>query len=168
MDFGFDVGGTAAGVSEMRDGLSGQFTVIMLILVIGIVGRQVFVAFGPSVKLSNPLAGLSGHGMLVAAVVIMVSGLMVTGKGRWALIQVQRQAVDPFVVSVLGRDSCDVASGAYCVVVFEGSREIIVNWHDTRVDMYAIANPRSEVRWLDLRPKVRPEQQQIVAGITDG
>ena len=158
MDFGFDVGATAAGVSEISSGLSGPFSMILIIFAIGVVGRQVFVAFGPNLKLSNPLAGLSGLGMILAAFAIMVGGLVVMGKGRWALIQVQRQVIDPFVVDVLDRDSCDVASGAYCVVVFEDGREIFVNWFDKRVDMFAIANPQTEVHWLYTRPQLRPEK----------
>lgn len=164
MELGIDVGATADGVSKVTSGLAGQFSIILMILVIGVVGRQVFVAFGPSLKMSNPLAGLSGIGMILVAFAIMVGGLMVMGKGRWALIQVQRQIVDPFVVDVLERDSCEVASGDYCVVVFEDGREIIVNWFDKRVDMFAIANPQTEVHWLTTRPQLRPMQNAFFDG----
>lgn len=158
MDFGFDVSGAVSEVSQINEGMSGKLKMIMIILVLGIVGRQVFVAFGSNLKLSNPLARLSGVGVLLVGVLVMVGGLLAAGKGRPALIQVQRNIVDPFVVGVLERDSCDIASGAYCVVVFEGDREIIVNWHDKRVDMYAIANPRTEILWKTQRPAARAEQ----------
>ncbi|WP_164658859.1 hypothetical protein [Tropicibacter sp. Alg240-R139] len=158
MDFGFDVAGAVAGVSEAKNGLSGKFSMIMIILVFGLVGRQVFVAFGPSLKLSNPFARLSGFGMMGVAVAVIVGGLVVTGKGRTAMIQIKRNISDPFIVNVLERDSCYVASGAYCVVVFEEGREIVVNWFDKRVDMFAIANPQTEVHWLYVRPKFRPEK----------
>ena len=158
MDFGFDVSGAVSGVSQMNEGMSGKLTMIMTILVLGIVGRQVFVAFGSNLKMSNPLARLSGVGVLLVGVAVLVGGLFAAGKGRSALIQLQRNIVDPFVISVLERDSCDIASGAYCVVVFEEDREIIVNWHDKRVDMYAIANPRTEVLWKTQRPMARQEQ----------
>ncbi|SLN38623.1 hypothetical protein TRL7639_01950 [Falsiruegeria litorea R37] len=164
MDFGFDVTGAVAGVSEARSGLSGKFTMIMIIAVIGLVGRQVFVAFGPSLKFSNPFARFSGFGLIGVAMAVFVGGLLVSGKGRTALIQLQRNISDPFIVSVLERDSCDVASGAYCVVVFEGEREIVVNWFDKRVDMFAIANPRTEVHWLTVRPQLRPETALLAGG----
>ena len=166
MDFGFDVSGAATAVSEMNGAMSGKFTVIMIILMLGLVGRQVFVAFGPSIKISNPLARFSGLGMIGVAVLLIFGGLVVTGKGRYAMIQVQRNILDPFVVNVLERDSCDVTSGAYCVVVFEPDREIIVNWHDKRVDMFAIANPQTEVHWLTTRPKLRPEMLPV--SLADG
>lgn len=164
MDFGFDVSGAVAGVSEARSGLSGKFTVIMIIAVLGVVGRQVFVAFGPNLKFSNPFARFSGFGLMGVAMAAFVGGLIVTGKGRTALIQLQRNISDPFIVSVLKRDSCDVATGAYCVVVFEGNREIVVNWFDKRVDMFAIANPLTEVHWLTVRPQMRPEVHLMAKG----
>lgn len=164
MDFGFDVSGAVSGVSQMNEGMSGKLTIIMSILVLGIVGRQLFVAFGSNLKLSNPLAHMSGVGVLLVGVAVLVGGLFVAGKGQFALIQVQRNIVDPFVVGVLERDSCEIASGAYCVVVFEEDREIIVNWHDKRVDMYAIANPRTEILWKTQRPVARAEQLAAVEG----
>ncbi|MBO9449559.1 hypothetical protein J7426_04780 [Tropicibacter sp. R16_0] len=164
MDFGFDVSGAVAGVSEARSGLSGKFTIILMIAVLGLVGRQVFVAFGPSLKVANPFARFSGFGLIGVAIAIFVGGLVVTSKGRTAMIQIQRNISDQFIVSVLERDSCDVTSGAYCVVVFEGEREIVVNWFDKRVDMFAIANPRTEVHWLTVRPQVRPDVP-LLAGL---
>ena len=164
MDFGFDVSGAVSGVSQMNEGMSGKLTIIMSILVLGIVGRQLFVAFGSNLKLSNPLANMSGVGVLLVGVGVLVGGLFVAGKGQSALIQVQRNIVDPFVVGVLERDSCEIASGAYCVVVFEEDREIIVNWHDKRVDMYAIANPRTEILWKTQRPVARTERLAAAEG----
>ena len=159
MDLGFDVTGAVAGVSELNTGMSGKLTLIMSILVLGIVGRQLFVAFGPNLRFSSPFAGVSGTGILAVGALVLVGGLFMAGKGSTALIQVQRNIVDPFVIEVLERDSCDVTSGAYCVVVFENGREIIVNWHDRRVDMFAIANPRTEIYWKTQRPvaRVAPE-----------
>ncbi|SPJ28669.1 hypothetical protein [Falsiruegeria mediterranea] len=118
MDFGFDVSGLVARVSEARSGLSGKFTIILMIAILGLVGRQVFAAFGPSLKVSNSLAGFSGFGLIGVAIAVFVGGLVVTGKGRMAMIQIQRNISDPFIVNVLERDSCDVTLGAYCVVVF--------------------------------------------------
>ena len=76
---------------------------------------------------------------------------------------VQRHVVDPFVISVLDRDSCDLNSGAYCVVVFEEDRELIVNWHDRRIDMFALVNPPSGSVFYTGRPQPRP-QTVVAAG----
>ncbi|WP_406644386.1 hypothetical protein QEZ52_10980 [Aliisedimentitalea scapharcae] len=162
MDFGFDVSAAAAGVSQASDGVSGKFTVIMIIAAVGMLGRSLFVAFGSSLRISNPLKALSGIAMILAAFVIMFGGMVLVGKGQSMLLMVQRNVVDPFVVSVLDRDSCDLHSGAYCVIVFEQDRERVVNWHDHRVDMFALVNPPNGSVFHTERPRSRP--QIIVQG----
>lgn len=87
-----------------------------------------------------------------------------TGKAQTALLQLQRNISDPFFVSVLKHDSCDVTTGAFCVVVFEREREIVVNWFDKRVDMFAIVNPQAEVHWLTIKPQLRSEMHVKAGG----
>ena len=157
MDFGFDVSAAASGMSQASDGVSGKFTVIMIIAAMGMLGRSLFVAFGSSVKFSNPFRAFSGIAMVLAAFVILFGGMVLVGKGQKLMLMVQRNIVDPFVVSVLDRDSCDLNSGAYCVIVFEQDRERVVNWHDRRVDMFALVNPPSGSVFHTGRPHSRPK-----------
>ncbi|MBE1285019.1 MAG: hypothetical protein GJ676_17030 [Rhodobacteraceae bacterium] len=155
MDFGFDVSTAAEGVSDVQHGLSGPLTTILIVLAIGVFGRMVFVAFGDRLRIANPLAALSGAGWIIVALSTFLGGLFVTGQARPAWIQVQRHVIDPFVVSILERDSCDPGTGAYCVVVFDPGREMVVNWYDKRVDMYRIVNPQTGPVRRSPRPQIR-------------
>ncbi len=65
---------------------------------------------------------------------------------------VQRNLVDPSIISVLEKDSCDVSSGAYCVIIFDEGREIAVNWFDRGVVLFEIAHPRQGAVPSSLRP----------------
>jgi len=166
LDFDFDV----SSVTSVSEGLMGQSILIGSLVVIIFVSRMLFVTFAPSIMALNPLRGFSGFGLIGVAVAIFIGGLFLTGKQGHAVQVVQRNIIDPFTVSVLKRDSCDIASGAYCVVVFEAEREISVNWFDKRVYMWEIINPPSGAVWDTRRPVSRNEgrrrQAVSVAGMS--
>jgi len=159
LDFDFDV----SSVTSVSEGVMGQSILIGSLVVIVFVSRMLFVIFAPSIMALNPLRGFSGVGLIGVAVAIFIGGLFLTGKQDHAVRVVQRNIMDPFTVSVLKRDSCDIASGAYCVVVFEGAREISVNWFDHRVYMWDIINPPSGAIWDARRPVSRNERRRSKA-----
>jgi hypothetical protein len=152
LDFGFDPAAVAAGSQEMTS----NFVLIGVIAFVGFFGRLVFVAFAPSIAKASPLGQLSAPGFIVLAVVLFGSGLYLSGKLVKAQVLVKRHLVDPVIVTLLGRDSCDPADGSYCVVVFENGDERLVNWHDKRVFMYEIVNPPQGAVWHTQRPLPRP------------
>ncbi len=157
MDLGIDPAAIAAG----SQGMSSNLILIGTIAFVGFFGRLVFVAFAPSIAKANPLANFSGFGLIAVAVALIFGGLFVTGKTVKATVLVQRHLIDPVIVSVLGRDSCDLNSDDYCVVVFEDGREMSVNWHDKRVHMYEILTPATLPLWTSLRPRSRPGESAI-------
>ncbi|GAA6199165.1 hypothetical protein [Aquicoccus sp. SU-CL01552] len=140
MDFGLDVERAASVASRAHGDMVGVLVIVGTVAALGFAGRLVFVAYGDRIKEINPFRGFSGWGMIGVSVAVLAGGLLLTGKQRVALIRLKAHLIDPFVVSVLHKDSCDVASGKYCVVVFEEGREIVVNWYDRRVSMFEIAN----------------------------
>lgn len=135
--------------------------IIVCVALFGFVGRLVFVAFSDRVAGINPLRNASGGVMIMAAVALMGGGIFMMNGHVKSLILVRQHVVDPFIVSVLGWDSCDVASGAYCVVVFEDDREIVVNWHDKRVHMMVLLTPPQNPPWGSLRPMTRSDDRVV-------
>ncbi len=157
MDFGFDVERAASVASRAHGGMVDILVLVGALAAFGFFGRLIFVAYGDRIKDFNPLHGFSGWGLIGVAVVVFAGGLLLTGKQRAAMIRLKAYLVDPFVVSVLNEDSCEVASGKYCVVVFEQDREIVVNWYDRRVSMFEIANDLDfNPILVSLRPVGRP------------
>ncbi|MFW8595012.1 hypothetical protein [Cribrihabitans neustonicus] len=152
MDLGID----PAAVAAQSQGFSSSLALIATIAFVGFFGRLVFVAFAPNLAARNPLRHLSGAGFLLLAAAIFGGGLYATGKWTKAVVLFNRSLVDPVIVSWLGRDSCDPASGRYCVVVFEAERELVVNWYDKRVYMWEIVNPPEGAPWHSQRPLSRP------------
>lgn len=152
MDFGFDPSAVAAGSQEMTS----NFVLIGVIAFVGFFGRLLFVAFAPGIAKASPLKNMSAPGFILLAVALFGGGLFLSGKLVKAQVLVSRHLVDPVIVTVLGRDSCDPADGSYCVVVFENGAERLVNWHDQRVFMYEIVNLPQGAIWHTLRPQPRP------------
>ncbi|MFS4582309.1 hypothetical protein [Phaeobacter sp. C3_T13_0] len=134
---------------------------------VGFFGRLVFVAFGPGLANANPLKNFSGFGRVLLAVALNVSGKMAKAQTLF-----KRHLVDPIIVTVLGRDSRDLASDDCCVMLFEQGREMSVNWYDKRVYIYEILNPLTLPLWSFLRPQIRPEHPRrsyaLVHGIKNG
>ncbi|WP_264212735.1 hypothetical protein [Leisingera thetidis] len=152
MDIGIDPAAVAAGSQEM----TGNIALIGTIAFVGFFGRMVFVAFAPGLAKANPFRNFSGTGFILLAAALFAGGLYASGKMTKATVLFKRNLVDPVVVTWLGRDSCDPASGSYCVVVFEDGQEKVVNWYDKRVYMYEIVNPPEGAVWHTLRPQPRP------------
>ncbi|WP_421055966.1 hypothetical protein [Leisingera sp. D0M16] len=127
-----------------------------LLAFIGFFGRLVFVAFAPQVAELNLFRNFTSLGFVLLAAALFTGALYISGKQTKAMVLFKRHLVDPVIVTVLGRDSCDPEDGSYCVVVFEDGREKIVNWHDKRVYMWEIVNPPEGAVWYTLRPQPRP------------
>lgn len=157
MDFGFDVTAAAGEVSQSSGDMYARLTIILVLGVVGFVGRMVFVAFGPSVKVGNPLKGLSGAAMIAVGLCLAFGALILVGKGDKAVRMVQRNIIDPYIVSVMEKDPCDPASGAYCVIVFEPGREISLNWFDKGINLFDIAHPIQGAVASSIRPQIRPD-----------
>lgn len=155
MDIGFDVNAAAAEVSGVTTDMYARLAIILVIAVVGFFGRLIFVAFGSNVKAENPLKGLSGAAMIGLGLVLAFGALIVVGKGDKAVRLVQRNMIDPYIVSVLEKDSCDPMSGAYCVIIFQDDREIAVNWFDKGVNLFEIAHPRQGPVPSSTRPRPR-------------
>lgn len=129
--------------------------IIVGLAVLGFIGRLVMVGYGDRIAGMNPLKGASGGVFILAAAALIGGGVFYMNGPVKLSIMLRQNVTDPILVSVLGRDSCDPASGAYCVVVFEVDREIVVNWHDSRVHMMALMTPPMNPPWASLRPKAR-------------
>ncbi len=140
MNFGFDIEDAVSVSSQVSSDMMVGSAVVVLVAGLGFFGRLIFVAFGDRLGGLNPLRGVSGWGLIGVSAVLLAGGLVMAGKQRPVIIGFKARVVDPFVVSVLKRDSCDVSGEKYCVVVFEEGREIFVNWYDRRVSMFQIVN----------------------------
>lgn len=140
MNFGFDIEDAMSASSQVSGDMIGVSGIVLTVAALGFIGRLVFVVFGDRLGGLNPLRGVSGWGLIGVAAALLAGGLVMTGKHRPVIIGLKARLVDPFVVSVLKRDSCDVSGEKYCVVVFEEDREIFVNWYDRRVSMFKIVN----------------------------
>jgi len=163
LEIEFDV---SSYISQVQ-GSGGHTLMIALILVAGYFGRLVFVAFGPSIAAANPLRNFSGFGLIGLCVAMFVGYLFLTGKQERALQVVQRNTIDPFMVWVLERDSCDQLSGKYCVIIFEDGREISVNWFAKEVYMWELVNPDHGAVWNTLRPMARDDRHRILETQSD-
>ncbi|WP_323782019.1 hypothetical protein [Leisingera sp.] len=152
MNFGFDPSAVAAGSQE----LTSNFVLIGIIAFAGFFGRLVFVAFAPGIARAAPFRNFTAPGFILLAAALFAGGLYLSGRMVKAQVLVSRHLVDPVIVTLLGRDSCDPADGSYCVVVFEDGREKMVNWYDKRVYMWEIVNPPEGAIWHSQRPPARP------------
>lgn len=161
MDFAADVSATAASVSETSADMYWRLMIFLILGVVGFVGRLLFMAVGPSVEGRNPLRALSGAAMLGLGMAMIFGTLVVMGKGDKVVRLVRSGIVDPYVVQVLGRDSCDPTDGSYCVVVFDEGREIAVNWFDRRVNMFDIAHPVQGAVASSPRPAPAPGRIEV-------
>lgn len=151
MEIGIDIPSLTSGIGDM----TGPGIIVGLIALAGFIGRLVFVSFGSSIKNANPLRNFSGFGRIAAGGVVFVGALAMTGKLDKAAHKIQGSTIDPFYIYVLKRDSCDLSSGKYCVILFEGDREISVNWFDNKVYMWELLNPQAGAVYNSLRPRSR-------------
>ncbi|UTS79514.1 hypothetical protein [Phaeobacter piscinae] len=152
MDLGIDPSALAAGSHAATDNIIMFGTIAF----IGFFGRLLYVAFGPGLASANPLSNFSGYGHILVAVALFAGALHLSGKTVKAQVLFNRHLVDPILVTVLGRDSCDQNGDDYCVIVFEQDREMSVNWYDKRVHMYELLNAAELPLWSSLRPQGRP------------
>lgn len=143
-------------MAAQSQGLTSNLALIAAIAGLGFFGRLLFVIFGPKLAGRNPLCNFSGTALIVVAAVLFGGAIYASGKWTKAVVLFNRTLVDPVIVTWLGRDSCDPATGRYCVVVFEEERELVVNWYDKRVYMWEIVNPPEGAPRYSPRPLSRP------------
>lgn len=158
MDFGFDPS-QAAGVAGKITSAVGPMFWIMIILALGGIGRMVFVAWGDKFQVSKMFENFSGYGLIAVALGLMVAGVFVADREVRAWVIIQQKIVDPLLVTVLGRDSCNPENDRFCVVVWtESGREVIVKWHDKRVDALKVYGDYEFSLTESARPLARPER----------
>ncbi|WP_420004278.1 hypothetical protein [Arenibacterium sp. LLYu02] len=152
MDFGVNV----AALSGTAQGLSQSVTLGMIFLLVGGVGRMIFVAFGDRMVRFNPFRNMSGQMMLLVGGAIVLSPLFFETQVNHVWTKAKSLTVEPFLTEVLGRDSCVIDETSYCVVIFEGEAELVVNWYHRGVYMWALLNPETSAVWDAPRPPRRP------------
>lgn len=163
MNFGFDPN-QAAGVAGKITSAVGPMFWIMIILALGGIGRMVFVAWGDKFQISRMFENFSGYGLIAVAIGLMLAGVFVADREVRAWVIIQQKIIDPVLVNVLGRDSCNPENDRFCVVVWTDSgREVIVKWHDKRVDALQVYGDYEFSLTQSARPLARPERAAAVA-----
>jgi hypothetical protein len=163
LEFGFDPAQVSAVSDVAHSNLVRAMLIIGAIAAVGLLGRVFFGNMRDWATRHNPLGDASGAGLIIGALVLIFGGLYFTSGHVKSMVVVQRHIVDPFVVSVLKKDSCALESGDYCVVVFEQDREIVVNWFDKRVHMLSLMTPPMNPPWGSPRPKARAQHLIMAA-----
>lgn len=162
MEFGID---PQAFVGD-GDAVYGKVGLFFGLGVLGLVGRMIFVAWGSEIASKNPLKNFSGPAFIALAVAIFgFVMLRDVPSVKQAEIFVRTHTVDYVLVDLMQRDSCVIEGDAYCVVVFEDGREMVVNWYDRRVYMWEILNPDTGAPWEAPRPPSRPVVQALSAPV---
>ena len=156
MEVGVDPAEIAA-ASEALGSAMGPFLWIMGLLAAGLIGRMIFVAWGDRLRPSAWLQNMSGAGLIALALGLFVVGIFVSGTEVRAWVKIQQSLIDPFLVTVLKRDSCNPTNDRFCVVVWEqDGREIMVKWHDRRVNAHKVFGGHQFTLYSSARPQPRP------------
>lgn len=146
---------------EASSGLTsavGPFLILMVILALGMLGRMVYIAWGDDFDFSSLFSGGSMGKLVAFLIAAPIAGLYLTDSEVKAWVLVQQKVIDPVLVDVLKRDSCNPARDEFCVVVWEeDGREIFVNWHDKRVDAMKVFGGYEFSLYTSKRPQVRPQ-----------
>lgn len=129
----------------------------MILVVIGGIGRMIFVAFGDRLVAFNPFRHLSGPKMLVVGGAIVLAPVFFETQVNHVLTKTKSLTLEPILTEVLGRDSCVIDEDSYCVVIFEGETELVVNWYHRGIYMWGLLNPDSGAVWDAPRPPERPD-----------
>ncbi|WP_099827636.1 hypothetical protein [Oceaniglobus indicus] len=145
---------TADGAARALTGSGGVGSApltLMVVLAVGMIAQPVFILCAMHLRPENPLKGKAGGTWIMAAGLIFYGGAVVTGRVGWIEHGIENRVVHPFMISVLGRDTCDPDGWAGCDVVFIDGSEI----HIRHADRYTPAR-ESVARPLP-RPQVSAE-----------
>ena len=145
---------TATGINNAI----GPLTYLLVILAVAGIGRMIFVAYGDKLQLSALYEGFSGKSYVVIFAAICAGLVMFTDQEVRIWIKFKSTMVDPVLTDVLKRDSCNPETNRFCVVVWEDDgREMVVNWHDRRVDAFKVFGGYQFTLFESPRPVARPE-----------
>ncbi|THH37422.1 hypothetical protein E4Z66_10980 [Aliishimia ponticola] len=148
-----------ANIGQQVSLATGPFFWILVILAGGMIAGMIYVAWGEKFQVSNLLGGMSGVGLIALAGALLVAGVFVTDREVRAWVLIQRNLIDPFYVTILGKDSCNPESSKFCVVVWDKTgKELLVNWHDKRVNAHEVFGGYEFSLFTSARPQMRPAQ----------
>lgn len=117
---------------------------LMAVLAVGMIAQPVFILCMMRIRPQNPLKGRTGTVWITAAMLIFYGGAVVTGRVGWIEHGIQSRVVHPFMIAVLGRDTCDPAGWAGCASIFVEGEEIFVRHGDRHGDAQdPVVRPRA-------------------------
>ena len=148
----------ASAAAEHVNSVTGPTVWLIFILAAAGILKMIMIGWGDRIQeKGQKLLTISAGGMVAIAVVIGLGGMFYSDKEVKAWIKVRQTVVDPILVDVLKRDSCNPAKNRFCAVVFdEDGREIVVNWHDKRVNAMKTYGDFQFTTYTSLRPVARP------------
>lgn len=156
MEFGFLLEQAAGAASQVSSAVGPTFWLIMIVAVAG-VGKLIFIGWGDKLSPSGLLGSLPGGALIGFAALILVVGMFISDREVKALVKFQQTFVDPVIVDILGRDSCNPERNRFCVVTWDDDgREILVNWHDRRITAFDIYGDYDFTLFESIRPQLRP------------
>ena len=136
---------------------------LMVIAAVAGIGKLVLVAWGDKFSGAGLFGNLTGSGFIGVAVVFLVAGIFLTDREVRVWVKFKQTFVDPVIVDVLGKDSCDPADDRFCVVTWdEDGREIVVNWYDRRINAFDTYGGYE----LTLYESIRPQQRPTLVGLS--
>ena len=156
MDSGISPSELAQTGNQPSDAIGPTFW-ILLLLAVGTVAGKIYISWGDRVQISSWLGNASGGALIGLGAMFFIVGIFLTDREVRTWILIRQNLIDPFVVTVLQTDSCNPQNDRFCVVVWEPEgREIVVNWHDKRVDAFSIYNDLELTLYASARPRSRP------------
>ncbi len=151
----------AAGAARQVTSAVGPMVWLMVIVAVAGVGKLVFIAWGDKVSLPGLLGNLHGAGLIAFSVLFLVAGIFISDREVRVWVKFKQTFVDPVIVDILGRDSCDPETNRFCVVTWDDDgREIAVNWYDNRLKAFDIYGGYDLTLYESLRPQLRPAPLQ--------
>jgi len=144
-------------VTGMTQQVTQSMSLLAVFVLVGGIGRLVFVAYGDKLTGVNPFRNLSGPALLLAGAVIILGPMFFSSKLNRIWVNIKSYTAEPFITQLLDRDSCTITDTSYCVVIFEGEQEIVVNWYNRGVYLWGVLNPEGGAVWDAPRPPRRPE-----------
>ena len=163
MEFGFSLDQVTGAAGQVSSAVGPMFWLLLITAVAGI-SKLIFIAWGDKFSLSGLLGGLHGGALIGFAAMLLVVGMFISDREVRAWVKFKQIFVDPVVVDILGRDSCNPESNRFCVVTWdEDGREVIVNWYDKRIKAFDIYGDYEFTLFESLRPQLRPSPSGLPA-----
>lgn len=156
MEIGFSLEQVTGAASQVGSAVGPTFWLILIVAVAG-VSKLIFIGWGDKLSPSALLGGLSGGTLIGLVALFLVVGMFATDREVRVWVKFQQIFIDPVIVDILGRDSCDPTHNRFCVVTWDDDgREILVNWHDRRIKAFDIFGGYEFTLFESLRPQLRP------------